>query len=268
MKRRKLATGNVPAVAAMVLLLLAGIAAAGAMGPKEYWQKGLEYAGNRLYIDAIQNYSRAIQLNKGEIPIADIAQVFNSRGLAYQGLNQADKAIDDFSNAIELDAKKPEFFLNRANVFLSRKQYGRARDDFSAAIVLDRQNAAAYAGRAKANLDDRAYKLAVADYQKLLELDPRNVNALYGMGLAYKYDQQDAKAAEIFNELLKIDPKFAAASYQNAGIYSRAGKIDAGCVWLEEAVANGFRDWETLKDDPDFDPLRKTDCYRKVLGSR
>jgi len=268
MKRTRLTKGNMPAVAVVVLLLLGGIAAAGAMGPKEYWQKGLEYAGNRLYIDAVQNYTRAIQLNKGEISINDIAQVFNSRGLAYQGLNQSDKAIDDFSNAIEIDAKKPEFFLNRANVFLGRKQYGRARDDFGAVIALDPRNTAAYAGRARANLDDRSYRLAAADYQKLLDLDPRNVSALYGMGLAYKYDRQDAKAIEVFNELLKIDPKFAAASYQNAGIYSRTGKIDAGCVWLEEAVTNGFRDWETLKDDPDFDPLRKTDCYRKVLGSR
>ncbi len=255
------------AVVSALLVLAVDGALAGTMGPKEYWQKAQGYAGNKLYIDAVENYTRAIRTNKGEIAIADVARIFNSRGIAYLGLNDTEKAIDDFSNAIELDDRNPEFPLNRANAYLGRKQYERARDDFARVIALDPKSADAYAGRGKANLGSRSYASAIADYKKLRELEPRNVNALYGLGLAYKGDRQDAKAIESFNELLKIDPQFAAASYQNAGLFSRSGKIDAGCVWLEEAVANGYRDWDALKNDSDFDPLRKTGCYQKILSS-
>ena len=242
--------------------------AAPAMSPKQYWEKGTGYAENKLYIDAVQNFTLAIRTNKGEIAIADVARIFNSRGLAYQGLNELDKAIDDFSNALELDDKNPEFSLNRANAFLGRKQYERARDDFSGAIKLTPRSAAAYAGRAKANQAAGSSDLAIADYQKLLELEPRNVSALYGMGLAYKSKRQDEKAIEAFNELLKIDPRFAAASYQNAGMFSRAGKIDSACVWLQEAVANGYRDWDVLKNDADFDAIRKVACYQKIMSGK
>jgi tetratricopeptide (TPR) repeat protein len=242
--------------------------AAPATSPKQYWEKGTGYAENRLYIDAVQNFTLAIRTNKGEIAIADVARIFNSRGLAYQGLNETDKAIDDFSNALELDDKNPEFSLNRAAAFLGRKQYERARDDYSRVITLAPRNAAAYAGRARANQEAGSPDQAIADYRKLLELEPRNISALYGMGLAYKSKHEDAKAIEVFNELLKIDPRFAAASYQNAGMFSRAGKIDSACVWLQEAVANGYRDWDALKNDADFDAIRKVDCYRKIMAGK
>lgn len=255
---------------AAVMAILSGsvLPAFAAMSPKQYWEKGTGYAENKLYIDAVQNFTQAIRTNKGEISVEDVARIFNSRGIAYQGLNEVDKAIDDFSNALELDDKNPEFSLNRANAFLGRKQYEQARDDFSRAIALAPRSAAAYAGRGRANREAGFPDLAIADYRKLLELEPRNVSAFYGMGLAYKSKRQDAKAIEVFNELLKIDPNYAAASYQNAGMFSRDGKIDAACVWLEEAVANGYRDWDALKNDADFDAIRKVDCYRKILSGK
>ena len=255
-------------VVTLAVLIGSTVFAAPAMGPKQYWEKGTGYADNKLYIDAVQNFTQAIRTNKGEIAIEDVARIFNSRGLAYQGLNELDKAIDDFSNALELDDKNPEFSLNRAKAFLGRKQYERARDDFSRAIALAPRSAAAYAGRGRANQEAGSPDLAIADYRKLLELEPRNISAFYGVGLAYKSKRQDAKAIEVFNELLKIDPRYAAASYQNAGLFARAGKIDSACVWLEEAVANGYRDWETLKNDADFDAIRKNSCYRKVLTGK
>jgi len=252
------------------LTVLLGIEAfaAPAMSPKQYWDKGTGYSENRLYIDAVQNFTQAIRTNKGEIGMEDVARIFNSRGIAYQGLNDTDKAIDDFSNALELDDKNPEFFVNRANAFMGRKQYDRAQDDFSKVIKLAPRNAAAYAGRARANKEAGATDRAIADYRKVLELEPRNINAHYGLGLAYKSMHQDAKAIEAFNDLLKIDPRYSAASYQNAGLFSRAGKIDSACVWLEEAVANGYRDWDALKSDADFDAIRKTDCYRHIMAGK
>lgn len=257
-------------VAGVSLAVLIGNSAfaATAMSPKQYWGKGTGYAENKLYIDAVQSFTQAIRTNKGEIAVEDVARIFNSRGIAYQAMNDLDKAIDDFSNALELDDRNPEFSLNRANAFLDRKQYDRARDDFSRVIALVPRSAPAYAGRARVNLESGSPDLAIADYRKLLELEPRNVSALYGMGLAYKSKRQDAQAIEVFNDLLRIDPRYAAASYQSAGLFARAGKIDSACVWLEEAVANGYRDWDALKNNADFDAIRKTDCYRKVLAGK
>jgi len=237
-------------------------------GPKQYWQKATEYAGNKLYVDAVEYYTRAIRTNKGEIPMEDMARIFNSRGMAYLSLNDQDRAIDDFSNALELDEKNQEATLNRGGVFLNRKQYGRAQDDFSTVIKLNPRSAAAYTGRSRAFQEAGDHDKAIADLTKLLELEPRNAGALYSMGVSYKAKQQDDKALETFDKLLKIEPNNAAASYQKAGIYARAKKIDAACVWLDIAVADGYRDWGVLKNDADFDSIRKNDCYRKTMAGK
>jgi tetratricopeptide (TPR) repeat protein len=244
------------------------LSADAAMGPKQYWQKATEYAGNRLYVDAVEYYTRAIRTNKGEIPIEDVARIFNSRGMAYLGLNEQDRAIDDFSNALELDENNQEAALNRGGVFLNRKQYGRARDDFNMVLKLNPRSVAAYAGRSRAFQEAGDHDKAIADLTKLLEIEPRNVGALYSMGVSYKAKQQDEKALETFDNALKIDSNYAAASYQKAGIYARTKKIDSACVWLDIAVADGYRDWGALKNDPDFDAIRKVDCYRKTMAGK
>jgi tetratricopeptide (TPR) repeat protein len=237
-------------------------------GPRQYWQKATEYAGNKLYIDAVEYYTRAIRTNKGEIPIEDVARIFVSRGMAFLNLNDQDRAIDDFSNALELDDKNQEAALSRGNVYLNRKQYARAQDDFSMVIKLNPRSTAAYAGRSRAFQEAGDHDRAIADLTKLLELEPNNVGALYSMGMSYKAKHQDEKALETFDRALKIDSNHAAASYQKAGIYARTKKIDSACVWLDIAVADGYHDWGALKNDPDFDSIRKVDCYRKTMAGK
>jgi len=244
------------------------LSADAATGPKQYWQKATEYAGNKLYLDAVEYYTRAIRTNKGEIPMEDVAQIFVSRGMAFLSLNDQDRAIDDFSNALELDDKNQEAALSRGGVYLNRKQYGRAQDDFSMVIKLNPRSTAAYAGRSRAFQEAGDHDRAIADLTKLLELEPQNVGALYSMGVSYKAKRQDEQALETFDKVLKIDSNHAAASFQKAGIYARTKKIDSACVWLDIAVADGYRDWGALKNDPDFDSIRKVDCYRKTMAGK
>jgi tetratricopeptide (TPR) repeat protein len=256
-------------LAAVLVFSAGGLSPAHAvMSPQEYWKKGLAYADNRLYLDAVDSFTRAIRTNKGEISIEDVAKIFNSRGLAFQGLNEPDKAIDDFSNAISLDEKNPEFYMNRGLAQGNQRLYERAVEDFSAVIKLNPRSAPAYANRAKAFLDAGNYDRAIADYQKFLEMEPGNILAWYHLGLAYKNNQQEEKALDAFGKLLDAEPKHAGAAYQKAGIFSRLGKIDSACVWLETAVENGFRDWSTLKNDTNFDNIRRTDCYRKLMAGK
>jgi tetratricopeptide (TPR) repeat protein len=242
--------------------------AAAAMGPKQHWDKGAEYASNKLFIDAVAHYSQAIGKNKGEISIEDVARIFTSRGLAYQALNDGDKAIADYNNAIELDGRNQDALLNRGSIFLALKQFDRAQQDFSKVIELNPRNGAAYRERARSFVELGNYDRAIADLEKLVQFEPRNVAALYSLGVAYKNKRRDDKALETFDALLKIDDRHSASSFQKAAIYARQKKVDSACVWLDIAVADGYRDWETLKTEPDFDAFRKNSCYQKVMAGK
>jgi len=255
---------------ASVLLLVSGIVppASAAAGPKEYRQKGLDFAANRLYIDAVQQFTQAIRTNKGEIPLEEIAGVFSSRGLAYEGLNEYDKAIDDYSTAISINDRNPEFYRNRGLAYLHEQQYERAQNDLGKAIELQPKLAVLYAGRGDAYLQDGNADRAIEDYGRALELDPRTVSVWFSLGMAYKKAGQDDKALQAFGKMLDAEPKHAAAAYEKAAIFSRQGKIDSACVWLDTAVENGFRDWDSLKNDAAFNNLRKIDCYQRVVRGK
>ncbi len=265
MVKRRTHRWGVPAALVVVFVLGAVPAAFGAMSPQQYRDKGDEFARNRLFIDAVDYYSRAIRTNKGEIPIEKVAWIFNSRGLAELQLNDRDRALDDFSNAINLNDRIPAFYVNRGRLYTDIGRYRSARDDFNRAIKLDPLNVDAYSGRGMASFGAKDYDQAAADFEQVVELDHRNTNAWYHLGLAYKNSGRIDKALTAFDRLLKIDPKYAAASYQKAGVYARQGKIDSACIWLQIAVGDGFRDWSALKDNADFDPIRRNPCYVRLL---
>ena len=48
---------------------------------------------------------------------------YNNRGLAYYQKGECDKAIADFSEAIELDPEDPETYYNRAKAYSKKEVY-------------------------------------------------------------------------------------------------------------------------------------------------
>lgn len=252
------------------LLLAAGSvsAATAASGPKLLWSKGDDFAANRLYIDAVNAYTEAIRTNRGEIGIDEVAKVFSSRAKAYQGLKEYDKALDDFDNAVRLDEKNPEHYLNRAALSVLTQDQDRAITDLTKAIDLAPRATGAYLQRGAVLLATGAYDRAAADYAKVLEYEPKNAAALYNLGLAFRQQGQAGKALETFNKLLDQDPKHPNAPVQEAAIFSKQGKVDSACIWLETAAENGFKNWAAVKNDPDFDKIRDVGCYRRVLSGK
>src|SRR5512139_3139343 len=238
--------------AGMMLAAGSAPAATAASGPKQLWKKADEYAANRLYIDAVNTYTQVIRTNKGEIGIDEIAKVFTGRALAYQGLKEYDKAIDDLSNAIRLDEKNPEHYQNRAAVYSILDDKERAIEDLTKAIELSPRTTATYLQRGAAYIATGNRDGAVKDYAKVLEFEPKNRMALYNIGLAYRLKGQNDKALEAFNMVLELEPKHPNAPYQEAAIFAKQGKVDSACIWLETAAENGFQDWAAVKNDPDF----------------
>ena len=253
-----------------LICLLPGVLAPvyAAMTPVQYWMAGTRYAENKLYIDAVANFTEAIRKNKGEISIEDAAKIFSSRGLAYMGLDRPDDALSDFSNAIDLDEKNPEYYLHRARLYADLKQYRKARTDFDEAIKLAPRNTAGYEGRGLVALASGDRTQAIEDYETVLSLEPRNWDALYRLGLAYKGAKKDDAALDAFDRLIKAVNTHPDAAYQKAGIFARQKKIDSACVWLEIAVQDGYKDWSALRNDGDFDTIRKNPCYLKVLAGK
>jgi tetratricopeptide (TPR) repeat protein len=79
---------------------------------------------------AIDNYSKAIKINP------KFAKAYNNRGIAYIWKKQYDLAIADFNKAIELDPKNGKAYNNRAIVYSYQGETDKARQDLHKAQSL------------------------------------------------------------------------------------------------------------------------------------
>ena len=78
-------------------LLIPGCAGSSSEDPNAYFNQGLANAEAGDFGLAIENYTKAIELDP------DLAEAYNDRGLAKANLGDLEQALVDFDQAIELD---------------------------------------------------------------------------------------------------------------------------------------------------------------------
>jgi tetratricopeptide (TPR) repeat protein len=155
---------------------------------------------------AIQDYSQAIKLD------ARSAAALNDRGVAYDRKGEYDHAIQDYDQALALQPAAETHF-NRGNAYLAKGQYDHAIDDFDQALKLRPDMPAALDNRCWARAAAGILKQALADCNQALRLMPNNAATFGSRGFVFlKMTNFDAAVSD-FDTALRIDPKLAFALY-------------------------------------------------------
>lgn len=94
-------------------------------------------------------------------------------GVSNLNLNKPEKALEDFTRAVEIDPARADGYLGRANALQTLGQYEASLKDYDKAISIDPKLANAYVNRGSAYSHLGEYKKAIADYEKGLALDPK-----------------------------------------------------------------------------------------------
>lgn len=150
---------------------------------EQHYKKGISY-GNRGQMEkAIEEYTKAIELNP------EYAEAYYHRGQAYQ--ENPDQAISDLSRAIELKPDYWEAYYRRGAAYLHRDEYDAAIADFSKVMELEYKGLpplyvyGVYDTRGFAYLRKGEYNSAISDFSKVIELAPKDSRAYLRRGIAY-----------------------------------------------------------------------------------
>ena len=108
---------------------------------KQYFDRGVSNNNSKQYIKAIEDFTKAIELNPYR------ADTYFNRGLVYQGLEQYIKAINDYTKAIRLNPYDTATYNNRGYSYYNLGQYEEALKNYAKAIKLDPTNQTALNNR-------------------------------------------------------------------------------------------------------------------------
>ena len=135
---------------------------------EEHFQRGLQSTKSRDYIQALGEFSRALEINPSHEPS------YYWRGVAQYRLNNYSKAIDDFTVAINL-APRYLYFHWRGATYFRLNNCTRAVEDFTRALRI-KTTSIDYNFRGSCYQKLGRYAEAEADYRRAAEAGHSNAN--------------------------------------------------------------------------------------------
>jgi tetratricopeptide (TPR) repeat protein len=123
--------GKLTYIVMYLVLFISVVNCYGAKGKaEELFEQGKTFSSVENADKAIDNYSKAIKINP------KLAKAYNNRGIAYTWQKKYDLAIADFNKAIELDPKNGKTYNNRAIVYSYQGENKKALQDLQKAQSL------------------------------------------------------------------------------------------------------------------------------------
>jgi tetratricopeptide (TPR) repeat protein len=134
---------------------------------RAYYNLGIAFAGTGNYSQAIIDYNQALKEIPPDNPNYNLfsADIYNDRGLAYFELQNLSAAMNDFDQAVSLNADDDRAYFNRGCICGRSGDNLGAMQDFSQVIRLNPSNAQAYLNRGVANYNLGYHQRAIADLQ-------------------------------------------------------------------------------------------------------
>ncbi len=139
-------------------------------------RRGWRYYRYGDFNEAFKSFDLALQKNPQSVEAyIGLAMVSEDKpGFDYE------QSIRYFSKAIEIEPKSGYFWL-RGDVWRKKKYFERAIEDYTSAINKDPGFAPAYTDRGACYISLGKYETALADYKKALELVPSNDQRPYAI---------------------------------------------------------------------------------------
>ena len=114
-------------------VILTTILLVGCVSPvQEYFNKGIAYYDQGEFDEAIEEFTEAIELDP------EYAIAYYNRGWAYDEKGEYDEAIADYNKAIELDPELDVAYFTRGFLYMALGEKEKAISDFEKCIEVSK----------------------------------------------------------------------------------------------------------------------------------
>jgi tetratricopeptide (TPR) repeat protein len=208
-----------------------------------YLNEGLSSLNRSDYENALEQFNMAIALNPNS------ARAHNLQGVAFFRLNNFKDAEEQFQKAVALNASYAEAYNNLGSLYFAKRQFEKAKDMF----------------------------------KKTLSLSPDSVSALYSLGTLLMFLGQVEEGISYLSRGIELDPDFlethktlvvdipSAGSTMSeiyftfAKVYAAKGDVDKTVEFLKKAQKAGFRNWQRIMEEKDFEVVREDPKVKEFI---
>jgi len=196
------------------------------------------------------------------------------------------QAAAAFGRAVEINPRSARALNFLGICQLHEKDYQSARGQFEKAAAEDPSFAQAFGNLGSLDFIERKFSEARKLFEKAIQLDPRLASAYYSLGSMLLLQGHSEDGLKYLSKGFELAPDYLekhAASTVNfsmdefksseyffslARLYAMVGKPEKTLEYLEKAEEAGFREWERMASEKDFDNVRADPRIRDFLRSK
>lgn len=190
----------------------------------------------RVYVKHPLNY----RLTSSEITALDekkptTAREYNSRGNNYLNIGDRDKAIADFTKAVELDPDFAYAWANRGITYAHLKNVAAANADLDRADQIDPRVEVIFHGRAILATDANDFRSAITALTRAIDIKDRNIWALEKRATLYFIQEEYESALADAQTLLEYEPTSFSGVFLKAKSLSQTQRYQEALSFLNGA---------------------------------
>ena len=186
-------------------------------------------------------------------------------GEAYHTDGSLNEARTAYLRALALKPFNGEVINNLGVLALDTGEPETARRFLLPLLQQDPRNFSALLNLAGSYVLEGNYGEAAAYYSRARELNPADPKPLAGLGGVCLLTGEVARSRDYFARAEQAGLGPDALAFHKAGIMSAAGHRTEAITYLQEAVRLGYRDFAPMAWDRNFDPIRDSAEYRRLI---
>ena len=185
--------------------------------------QGIDFFQNKEYEKAAKCFKQAAALS----PSSDnSASAYNYLGLAYINLEDTDKAINTYKEAIRLYPADETFHRALGDIYLQEKMHEEALEQYEAAVNLNSNDAEARYSLGQSYITAGKLDKAGKQFKEVVRISPANASGYYGLGQVARAEGDLNEAVNQLTKAIRKDKNFELAYIELGYAYADQGKID------------------------------------------
>lgn len=156
---------------------------------------------NRYLNEAVQEFSRAIEIYKG------YTDAYAQLALAKFRLNDYDEALKYYKLGLDRNPAKPKAWNNMGIIFFNRGDYQKAAECYQEAVKYDPYYDEAYGNLGACYGSIGNHPKAIEAFEQAIKINPQYAQCYQYAAISYQALGQNEKAQQYFNIAKQLNPK-------------------------------------------------------------